>query len=249
MQPRRELLEVSKAIFKDMWDQRILQASEMAKAYKSDIAKLEKKIEGLLDRIVDASSDSIVSAYEKRISSMQREVLVLEEKSVTTHQPRGTFEQVFEPVFRFLASPSKIWRSGRFEWQKLVLKLTFAEELAYVRNEGFRTPKTTLPFNMLGEKTMHECKMADREGFEPSIRLPVYTRSRRAPSATRPPVHPFRIHPAGCAQYTQDAVKCKAPFRDFLRYPGSVWGPPGIPVPTRCEKHLAADEKGRPPGS
>jgi hypothetical protein len=30
--------------------------------------------------------------------------------------------------------------------------------------------------------------LADREGFEPSIRLHVYTRSRRAPSTTRPSV-------------------------------------------------------------
>ena len=34
-------------------------------------------------------------------------------------------------------------------------------------------------------------KMADREGFEPSIEFPLYTRSRRAPSTTRPPVHPL----------------------------------------------------------
>jgi hypothetical protein len=32
-------------------------------------------------------------------------------------------------------------------------------------------------------------KMADREGFEPSVRFHVHTRSRRAPSTTRPPVH------------------------------------------------------------
>ena len=30
--------------------------------------------------------------------------------------------------------------------------------------------------------------MADREGFEPSVRFHVHTRSRRAPSTTRPPV-------------------------------------------------------------
>ena len=29
--------------------------------------------------------------------------------------------------------------------------------------------------------------MADREGFEPSIDFHLYTRSRRAPSTTRPP--------------------------------------------------------------
>lgn len=30
--------------------------------------------------------------------------------------------------------------------------------------------------------------MAERKGFEPLIRSPVYTRSRRAPSTTRPPL-------------------------------------------------------------
>ena len=30
--------------------------------------------------------------------------------------------------------------------------------------------------------------MAEREGFEPSIRVNVYTLSRRAPSAARPPL-------------------------------------------------------------
>ena len=36
--------------------------------------------------------------------------------------------------------------------------------------------------------------MAEREGFEPSIRINVYTLSRRAPSATRPPLHIFRLY-------------------------------------------------------
>ena len=31
--------------------------------------------------------------------------------------------------------------------------------------------------------------MAEREGFEPSKQFPVYTLSKRAPSATRPPLH------------------------------------------------------------
>ena len=30
--------------------------------------------------------------------------------------------------------------------------------------------------------------LAEGEGFEPSIRFPVYTLSKRAPSATRPPL-------------------------------------------------------------
>ena len=36
--------------------------------------------------------------------------------------------------------------------------------------------------------------MAEGEGFEPSIRFPVYTLSRRAPSTTRPPLQIFRFY-------------------------------------------------------
>ncbi len=35
--------------------------------------------------------------------------------------------------------------------------------------------------------------MAEREGFEPSIRVNAYTISSRAPSTTRPPLHNFCI--------------------------------------------------------
>ncbi len=33
--------------------------------------------------------------------------------------------------------------------QRTVLRLAFAEQITYARNEGLRTPKTTLPFKVL----------------------------------------------------------------------------------------------------
>ena len=54
--------------------------------------------------------------------------------------------------------------------------------------------------------------MADREGFEPSIRFHVYTRSRRAPSTTRPPV----LKPKGCVPGGEAAVGAIY-TEDFLR--------------------------------
>src|SRR5215468_542984 len=38
------------------------------------------------------------------------------------------------------------------------------------------------------KKIIYQRYVAEREGFEPSRRLPAYTRSRRAPSTTRPPL-------------------------------------------------------------
>src|SRR5580700_3373767 len=56
-------------------------------------------------------------------------------------------------------------------------------------------------------------KLAERVGFEPTIRFPVYTLSKRAPSATRPPLRARR------AQYND------GPRRDNPRGTGPIPGP------------------------
>src|ERR687898_202992 len=53
--------------------------------------------------------------------------------------------------------------------------------------------------------------LAEGEGFEPSIRFPVYTLSRRAPSTTRPPLqHGRGLRPVASAIVI---VKMTAPRR------------------------------------
>ena len=103
-------------------------------------------------------------------------------------RPKRPFDELFELAIQFLANPSKLWASGKMEHRNLVLRLTFAERLRYCPETGFRTPKTTFPFSILeGFRDRFE-QMAERAGFEPAIRFPVYTLSRRAPSTTRPPL-------------------------------------------------------------
>ena len=117
---------------------------------------------------MDATSASVVGAYENRIAELERQKLLLDEKRTAVVKPRGTFEELFELAFGFLANPWKLWVSGRYEHRSLVLRLAFSERLAYCVNSGFRTPKTTLPFNAIGALSMPGSKMAERMGFEPT---------------------------------------------------------------------------------
>ena len=75
---------------------------------------------------------------------------------------------MFEPAMTFLASPWKIWESGVLEAQRTVLKLVFADQLAYSQKEGFRTPETTIPFKVLAAIQGPEMQMARPAGFEPT---------------------------------------------------------------------------------
>lgn len=106
--------------------------------------QLDKKIEGLLDRIVTTDSTTIISAYEKRVEKMEREKLILDEKLSQHGSKPDTFEQMFEHATQFLSSPWKPWESGNVFLQRTVLKLAFADRITYARNTGLRTPQNHL---------------------------------------------------------------------------------------------------------
>ncbi|MFB2553990.1 hypothetical protein [Ensifer soli] len=159
--PAPRLIALARMMFKDAWNQRLAQASDIGRSIEREVANVEKQINTLLDRIVDASSHSVVAAYEKRIATLERQKLSLFERGQTGAVRHGAFEELFELAIDFLASPSKLWRSGKFEYQKLVLRLTFADRLAWCSENGFRTPEITLPFKVLGNMSYMKNVMAD----------------------------------------------------------------------------------------
>ena len=154
-------------MFKDAWNMRLQQGAEAAKSLKESVRSLEKQIEQLLDRIVEASNDSVVAAYEKRIAKLEREKVLALEKLSATGKPKHTFEESFEHAMRFLANPWQVWDNSDLAMKKTVLRLAFAEPLPYCRNQGLRTPNLAFPFKALGEICSGKSEMAHPTGFEP----------------------------------------------------------------------------------
>ncbi len=167
VQPTEQLYSLAQAMFRDAWDQRLQQAGAMAHSLKTKVAQLETQIARLLDRIVDAENPRVISTYEARIGELEKEKLILSSKLENTGQPTHTFEEMFEHAMSFLANPWKLWVSDRLEDKRIALRLTFSDRLAYCRNQGFRTPKISLPFKVLGSICGQKSNMAHRGGFEP----------------------------------------------------------------------------------
>ncbi len=156
IEPSETLIALTKAMFRNIWDQRAEQAQAGMISLKRQVTKIEKQIDGLLDRIVDASMPSVVSAYEKRLARLEQDKLIGQEKLGKTAESTHSFEQLFEFACAFLASPWKLWKSGQLTLQRTVLKLAFAERITYCRKTGLRTPETTLPFKVLGRCASHK---------------------------------------------------------------------------------------------
>ena len=121
----------------------------MKHSVKKELDKIEYQTEQLLDRIVEPASPAVISAYEQRITKLEKEKLVYQEKLRNFSKQRHTFEEMFEHSMIFLANPYKIWASSRIELKRIVLKLAFADRLAYVRNQGLRTSDFSLLFKAL----------------------------------------------------------------------------------------------------
>ncbi len=83
---------------------------------------------------------SVISAYETRLTKLEREKFVLAEKEASALSPKGRLEEFIELSLQFLSSPWNIYKNGDCATRQTVLRLAFAEPLRYSRNQGYRTP-------------------------------------------------------------------------------------------------------------
>jgi site-specific DNA recombinase len=166
MQPSATLFKAARAMFKDIWDHRLATGAERTKALKAELGKVSQQVEQFLDRIADVTVPSVIAAYEMRIKALEERQIFLAEKIASTGRPVRSFDETLRTAFDFLASPCQLWASERLEDKRTVLKLAFADRLAYVRNEGFRTPNFSLPFKALGHFEGQEMRMASSTGIE-----------------------------------------------------------------------------------
>ena len=167
LKPTVELFNLAKAMFSDLWSYRLSLQKNHSKSLELEIKKAERKIEQLLDHIVDAESKEVMKAYERRINQLELDKQVMKEKIVKCGRPLRDFDASFRTAMEFLSNPHQIWATGRMEDRHAVMKLTFANQLSYVRGEGFRTPETTFPFKALSDFSGVKNTMARPRGFEP----------------------------------------------------------------------------------
>ena len=191
LQPTEGLFNLAHQMFRDLWNAKLINGRTQGASLEKDIKLIERKIEALLDRIVDASSDSIIAAYEKRILDLETEKAVMRDKIAHCGKPLKGFGETYRTAFDFLANPCKLWHSPRIEDRRAVLKLVFAEPLPYVRGVGYRTAQISMPFKMLGGMKMAEKAMVPLAGIEPALLAELdFESSASTNSATGAPCRP-----------------------------------------------------------
>ena len=149
LQPAPGLFKVVKAMMQDAWNMRLAETEKAKAALKKQFVDTQKQIESLLDRLVDASSASVVSAYETRIDKLERQKIVLSERLENAVPPSGRLEECMELALRFLSSPWDIYKNGDYVLRQTVLRLAFLKPLRYSLEGVYGTPDFSFPFKAL----------------------------------------------------------------------------------------------------
>ena len=154
--PSQEMFDIFSKLFRKRWNEAGAKTKEIRAAIKLEIASVEKKTNLLLDRVMAAESPTLINRYEQEIEKLEREKLVLVEKTSRCGTALPDYDESFRTAFEFISNPWKLWRNGTYEDKHIVLKLTLNANLEYDWNEGVRTPDISLPFKVLGADSDRE---------------------------------------------------------------------------------------------
>ena len=165
LQPKPALFLAAREMLRDLWDQRLAGAKQRGSEAKAQIARIEHKTEQIMERIFQADSHMLITAYETQIRKLEEQKVALAEKVKTAARPLQTFDEAFQTACAFLANPCKLWLSDCLDDKRLVLKLAFAGKLPYDRKEGFRTVNPALPFKALADFGNPDYDLVEPMGF------------------------------------------------------------------------------------
>jgi site-specific DNA recombinase len=170
LRPTPELFDLASEMFRDLWNARMDSEQSDAKHMRSEVIRIERQIEQLVDRIVASDVSSIATAFENRVRSLEIEKAALAEKIALCGRSAADFDTTYRTAMEFLENPYRLWVSNNLADKRTVLKLAFAEPIAYARNEGFRTAEAAIPFkifNALEQLDSEESEMVPLTGLEP----------------------------------------------------------------------------------
>ncbi|BBD98881.1 recombinase [Sphingobium amiense] len=171
LKPSDALFDLFSKLFRKRWDEASGKAKEMKATLRIQAAAADKKIAGLLDRIMASESATVIKRYESEIEILERDKLVIAEKTAKCGTALPDYDATFRTAFDFIGNPWNLWKNGTFEDKRIVLKLTLDTPVVYDWNEGVRTPELSFPFKVLKAVGDQNGELAEREGFEPSIRF------------------------------------------------------------------------------
>jgi len=154
--PPKGLIKTAIKFLKMQWEHRAKNAQGHSQSLEAEKANIDKEINRLMSGVIGATDPDVIGAFESKIKQCKQEKIAMDEKIAQCGQPVKDFDEIYRTALDFLGKPHELWVSELYEYKRALLKLAFTGRVKYVRNEGYRTNKISLPFKVLGNKKGHQ---------------------------------------------------------------------------------------------
>ena len=175
---------------------------EKEKELKNRMAELKRNIEKLEEKHF-IKEEMPKETYDRFLAKYMTDYAILQKEINGCSVYISNLKEMLNEASILCRNLRKLWVDGSISLKEKLQNLIFPNGLVYDKEKGaFRTPdlnyiiaeiaRHTGDFAIIkkGLSFFYEPKSlcAERAGFEPAIRFPVYKLSRLAPSATRTPL-------------------------------------------------------------
>uniref|UniRef100_I1XGM7 Resolvase n=2 Tax=Methylophaga nitratireducenticrescens TaxID=754476 RepID=I1XGM7_METNJ len=100
------------------------------KTLQGQLAQLDMKIEQYMNRLMESDAPSVVKNYEQHIKKLEENKVEIMENIQKNSAPKRELDDILRTTVEFFENVSNLWKNGRFEEKRAVLKLAFSGKLA-----------------------------------------------------------------------------------------------------------------------
>lgn len=168
MTPSEPVIALTREILADMHSRKVGQLNGRLAGLDHEKKLLDQKIDGFLERLLEANEPTIIRTYENKIKELEMERQLVSAQAAQAYSVDTGFDSALGTVLDFMGNPHSLWVNGDLEDKRLILKMAFAKRLAYTKKEGFGTAGISLPFLVLKDFEAQKSKMVVGVGFEPT---------------------------------------------------------------------------------
>jgi site-specific DNA recombinase len=104
LKPSQGLFHLAFEMFRDLWNNKLEGVERRSAGMRQELATITRKVDLLLERLVETTSETVLSAYERKIKEYETEKAVLSDNLSRTGKPMKSFGETYRTAFDYLAN-------------------------------------------------------------------------------------------------------------------------------------------------
>ncbi len=170
IKPLDEVVKLTFKVFDDIWKEELQNKDRNNKNLISKKLELEEEINKLARLASNTSSEIIIKQYERQIENLGNELEEIENTLSLNLDYTIPCRTSLDEIREAIKSPYSVWKNYDVYQKQRFFSFIFEGNLAYSKNQGFRTPNYALPIRLFEEISTSIPADVEMAGIEPACK-------------------------------------------------------------------------------